>query len=162
MTDSHRAGFQAFVAATIIGAALAGCSAAPTEQEATMTPDAAEQALIELMTSTREVMGLDEAGWDPEFPLAPDPCALSNDERGINFVDVRTWTGDTEADAVIAEVQQHWEEQGLTTSIRDQSNGGHTLMRLIGRDGPVENIRVTIAPGQVSLDGESICVVGEL
>ncbi|KRC59140.1 hypothetical protein ASE14_15280 [Agromyces sp. Root81] len=114
------------------------------------------------MTSTREVMGLDDEGWDPEFPLAPDPCTLSNDEQGINVVDVRTWTGDADADAVISEVQQHWEEKGLTTSIRDRSNGGDTLVRLSGRDGPVANIRVTIVPGQVSLDGESVCVVGEL
>jgi len=31
---------------------------------------------------------------------------------------------------------------------------------LVGRGRPVKNIGVTVIPGQVTLDGESICVVG--
>lgn len=74
----------------LMGLLLAGCAASPTEQEQTMTPDESKNGLVGLMSSTRELMALPEDGWDPEYPLAADPCALSNSTDGINYIDVRT------------------------------------------------------------------------
>ncbi|GAA1779945.1 hypothetical protein GCM10009748_11340 [Agromyces lapidis] len=46
-------------------------------------------------------------------------------------------------------------------AVPDQSTPERVTVRLIGRGGSVKNIRVTIIPGQVTLDGESWCVVGD-
>ncbi|MFE6964145.1 hypothetical protein ACFVAJ_03470 [Agromyces sp. NPDC057679] len=147
----------------LIGALLAGCSAPPTEQEQTMTPEESKQALVELMSSTYDLMALSEEGWDPEYPLAADPCTLSNGTNGINYIDVRTWTGDVEATELIDAVRDSWTSEGLSTEldVRRRESGGSDYW-LVGRGESVENIRIVIIPGQVTFDGESTCVVGEL
>ncbi|MFB9640892.1 hypothetical protein [Agromyces lapidis] len=128
-----------------------------------MTPEHSKQALVDLMASTRAVMGLDEAGWDAAYELEPDPCSLSNDEAGVNFVDARYWAGETDPDPaeLVDKVRAHWESAGLVTDVDDRSKSGDTLIWLTGRGGPVEGMEMTIIPGQVALDGESVCVVGE-
>ncbi|WP_157432153.1 hypothetical protein [Agromyces italicus] len=130
-----------------------------------MTQTESEHALSELMTSSREVLALPSEGWDQGYPLVPDPCILSNGDLGVDYVDLRTWTGDTgteaDTDALLERVREHWEAQGLTTSldVREGNPGDEPYLFFTGRGGPVQNIRVSVIPGQVTLDGESICVV---
>jgi len=148
----------------LLGVLLAGCTSPLTDQEQTMTPEESKNSLAELMSSTRELMALPEDGWDPEYPLAADPCTLSNRSMGINYIDVRTWAGspDPAPEELISTVRDHWESAGLAVTIADQTKGDDTLIRVIGRGDAVRNIRIVIIPGQVTLDGESVCVVGEL
>lgn len=129
-----------------------------------MTPEESKLGLEGLMASTREIMALPEGGWDREFPLAADPCTLSNGSAGIDYIDVRTWAGtpDPDPEELIKAVQAHWESEGLVVTISDQTKGEDTLVRVTGHGESVRSVRIVIIPGQVTLDGESICVVGEL
>lgn len=153
----------ATAAIALVAFLLGGCTTPPTEQEQTMTPEESKQGLVELISSTRELMALPEDGWTPEYPLQADPCRLSNETDGINYIDVRTWTGDAEATELIEMVDDYWKSQGLTTELDvREGESGESHYWLVGRGGVVKNIGVTVIPGQVTLDGESICVVGEL
>lgn len=69
---------------------------------------------------------------------------------------------DPDPEQLINTVRAHWESEGLVVTISDQTRGDDTLIRVTGRGGTVKNVRMVIIPGQVTLDGESICVVGEL
>ena len=161
---------RALKAATALAAALmlAGCAQAPSEQERTMTPTESEQALIELIASTMKVMPLSDTAWDwgveNQTELLAGPCRLSNGELGANYIDDRTWTGDTDVDALVGTVQESWESLGLTTTIDVRGTGkprSEQHIFLTGWGGPVKNIGITVIPGQVTLSGESICVVGD-
>lgn len=138
-----------------------------------MTPTESKETMLGLLASTVEASALPAEGWsytvDVHHELVPDPCTLPTWDPGVNYTSLIAWHGETgteaDVDELVEKVRTHWEAQGLTTRLDIRQAGTSGLDRhvwLVGEGGAdIDGIDITVIPGQVTLGGESLCVVDE-
>jgi hypothetical protein len=128
---------------------VAGCAAsgAPSKKESTMSPEESRLAIVKLYAETIAALGT--TGWESIGQMSPTDCHLDGGSTGAFY-----------PDSDIAMVEKLWKSKGIQTTVKRSSNKLDTTVRLIGVGGPVDSVEFDADTARTSLDGNSVCVVG--
>jgi hypothetical protein len=92
--------------------------------------------------------------------MSPTDCHLDGGSTGAFYPASQLGPASADPDSDIAMVEKLWKSKGIQTTVKRSSNKLDTTVRLIGVGGPVDSVEFDADTARTSLDGNSVCVVG--